>query len=56
MQFLMRKKFFRVLWTCFILGVLAISVTFYCIFTGIIGYMPDLKQLQNPVNLSLIHI
>ena len=50
MQFLMRKKFFRVLWTCFILGVLAISVTFYCIFTGIIGYMPDLKQLQNPVN------
>ncbi|MBO4550727.1 MAG: transglycosylase domain-containing protein, partial [Bacteroidaceae bacterium] len=46
----MRKKFFRFLWVCFILGVLAFVVIFSCIFTGAIGYMPDIKQLQNPVN------
>ena len=46
----MRKKFFRVLWTCFLLGVIAIGIIFSCIFTGAIGYMPDIQQLQNPVN------
>ena len=46
----MRKKFFLFLWTCFILVVLAIGVVFYNIFTGAIGYMPNLQQLQNPVN------
>ena len=46
----MRKKFFRVLWTFFILGVLAIGITFFLIFKGVIGYMPDIQQLQNPVN------
>jgi len=30
--------------------VLAIGITFYCIFTGAIGYMPNIRQLQNPVN------
>ena len=48
--FRMRKKFFLFLWTCFILVVLAIGVVFYNIFTGAIGYMPNLQQLQNPVN------
>ena len=46
----MRKKFFRDLWTFFILGVLAIGITFFLIFKGVIGYMPDIQQLQNPVN------
>ena len=46
----MRRKFFLVLWTCYIVGVLAIGITFYCIFTGAIGYMPNIEQLQNPVN------
>ena len=46
----MRKKFFFVLWTCYILAVLAIGITFYAIFTGAIGYMPQIEQLQNPVN------
>ncbi len=46
----MRKKFFIFLWTCFLLIVLAIGVTFYSIFTGAIGYMPQIEQLQNPVN------
>ena len=46
----MRKKFFAFLWTCFILGTLAVGIIFYCIFTGAIGYMPNIRQLQNPVN------
>ena len=48
--FLMRKKVFRFLWVCYILGILAVGIIFVCIFTGAIGYMPDIKQLQNPVN------
>lgn len=47
---LMRKKVFRFLWMCYILGILAVGIIFFCIFTGAIGYMPDIKQLQNPVN------
>ena len=46
----MRKKVFRFLWVCYILGILAVGIIFVCIFTGAIGYMPDIKQLQNPVN------
>ena len=46
----MRKKVFRILWTCYIVGVLAIFIIFVCIFTGAIGYMPNIQQLQNPVN------
>ena len=46
----MRKKFFAFLWICYILGALAVGVTFYFIFTGAIGYMPNIQQLQNPVN------
>ncbi|MBR5393548.1 MAG: transglycosylase domain-containing protein [Bacteroidaceae bacterium] len=46
----MRKKLFIFLWTCYILGVIVIGVIFYGIFTGAIGYMPNIQQLQNPVN------
>lgn len=46
----MRKKVFRFLWMLYILGVLAIGIIFFCISTGAIGYMPDIQQLQNPVN------
>ena len=49
-MFRMRKKFFIFLWTCYILGVIVIGVIFYGIFTGAIGYMPNIQQLQNPVN------
>lgn len=46
----MRKKLFTFLWICYILLVAVIGFTFYGIFTGDIGYMPDIEQLQNPVN------
>ena len=46
----MRKKFFIVLWVLIIVSVLVAGYTFHAIFTGSIGYMPDIEQLQNPVN------
>ena len=30
--------------------VLALGGVFYCIFTGSIGYMPEIEELENPVN------
>ena len=46
----MRKKFFLFLWICYILGIVAFCAVFHGIFTGEIGYMPKIEQLQNPVN------
>ena len=46
----MRKKLFIFIWICYILGIVAIGVIFYGIFVGQIGYMPNIEQLQNPVN------
>ncbi len=46
----MRKKFFIALWILFFMVVGVVGVLFYGIFTGYIGYMPKIEQLQNPVN------
>ena len=46
----MRKRFFLYLWIIYILLVLALGGIFYCIFTGSIGYMPEIEELENPVN------
>ena len=46
----MRKKFIFTLWVIFILAIGAVSYTFYAISEGKIGYMPDLQQLENPVD------
>lgn len=46
----MRKKFFLTLWVLFFLGFSLLGLTFYGIFYGYIGYMPNIEQLQNPVN------
>ena len=46
----MRKKFFITLWLVFILSLSGVGYLFYAIFKGDIGYMPDLQQLENPVN------
>lgn len=46
----MRKKVFIFLWTVFALGVLAIGGIFCLIERGIIGNMPDLEDLENPVD------
>ena len=46
----MRKRFFLYIWILYILLVLAFGCIFYCIFTGYIGYMPEIEELENPVN------
>lgn len=46
----MRKKFFIALWLVFLLSLSGVGYLFYAIFKGDIGYMPDLQQLENPVN------
>lgn len=46
----MRKKFFVTLWILFFLGLSVLGAVFYGIFNGYIGYMPNIEQLQNPVN------
>lgn len=45
-----RKKAFIVLWTLLVAGIITVFVLFYMIFKGSIGYMPELSQLENPVN------
>ena len=46
----MRKKFFITIWTVFVAVVLFVVIAFWAIAKGFIGYMPDLKELENPVN------
>lgn len=46
----MRRKFIFTLWTLLISVVLLIALAFVAIERGWIGYMPDLAQLQNPIN------
>ena len=46
----MRKRFFLYIWILYIIFVLAVGGVFYCIFTGAIGYMPEIEELENPVN------
>ena len=46
----MRKKFVITLWVILFLCVSAVSLAFYAIWHGWIGYMPNLYQLENPVN------
>ena len=46
----MRKRFFVTLWILFFLGLSVLGAVFYGIFNGYIGYMPNIEQLQNPVN------
>lgn len=46
----MRKRFFLCIWIIYILLVFAFGGIFYCIFTGYIGYMPEIEEFENPVN------
>lgn len=46
----MRKKFVITLWILLLLAVGFVYAAFYAIWNGWIGYMPNLYQLENPVN------
>lgn len=46
----MRKKFISFLWIFLATAVTSVVVVFYLIWEGIIGYMPDMEDLQNPIS------
>lgn len=46
----MRRKFILFLWTLLIIVVLAITLAFTAIWKGWIGYLPEIEDLQNPIN------
>lgn len=46
----MRKKFIYFLWTAIVMSVLFVSLMFVAIWNGWIGYMPDIQDLQNPID------
>ena len=46
----MRKKFILALWILLFLSIALITLAFTAIFKGWVGYMPNLYQLENPVN------
>ena len=46
----MRKRFIHLLWGLLVAGVATVTVGFFAIWFGLIGYMPDIEDLQNPIN------
>lgn len=46
----MRKKFICILWICFALTLLATASFFTAIAKGLIGYVPPLEDLENPIS------
>lgn len=47
---MIRRKFFTFVWMVYFVVLGAFGWVFYAIFNGDIGYMPNLEQLENPVN------
>ncbi len=52
----MRKKFVITLWVILFLIILSVYLIFIAIWNGWIGYMPNVKDLQNPVSKSATQI
>ena len=46
----MRRKFIHVLWTLIALLGIGLVVGFFAIWFGLIGYMPEIEDLQNPIS------
>lgn len=44
------KKLVRVMWMLFIAGILSVILLFVLISAGVIGYMPDIKDMENPID------
>ena len=52
----MRKKFIKTLWLLLTCGVGISALLFFLIWFGIIGYSPDIDNLQNPISKSASQI
>ena len=46
----MRRKFIHFLWAMIALVGIVLVVGFFSIWFGLIGYMPDIEDLQNPIS------
>ena len=46
----MRKRFIHILWALLAGGFVSAIVGFFAIWFGWTGYMPDIEDLQNPIN------
>lgn len=44
------KRILILLWTLFVLGVVSVVLVFILIAKGVIGYMPPIEELQNPID------
>lgn len=45
-----KRRIIGILWILFIAGWTCALLSFYLIARGVIGYMPDIEQLQNPID------
>lgn len=50
--FKMRKKFIHILWIVLGLLVGTTALLFFLIWFGVVGYSPDIENLQNPISKS----
>ena len=48
----MRKSFIKVLWAILVTGIGIVAIFFFLIWFGIVGYSPDIENLQNPISKS----
>ena len=46
----MRKKFIKTLWLMLAAGTGFVALLFFLIWFGVIGYSPDINNLQNPIS------
>lgn len=46
----MRKKVIIFLWGTIVSAIALVTIIFVCIWNGWIGYMPDMEELQNPID------
>lgn len=51
-----RIKFRKTFWKIFRIGLLAVVLMFFLISIGWIGYLPEIRELQNPINKSATEI
>lgn len=51
-----KSKFKKIFWEIFGIGLAIVIFTFFMISMGWIGYLPEIKELQNPINKSATEI
>ena len=51
----MRKTFIKCLWLLIASGVVLCTMFFFLIWFGVVGYSPDIENLQNPISKSASH-